>query len=253
MKILTLDIETSPHLSWHFRRFKENIPKRNTEEESRILCWAAKWYGQKTVHFASNFPREYGHFDARRHLVMLTRLWKLLDEADVVVGFNSKKFDVRRINFEFVKYGLEQPSPFDQIDLYVQHKKHFSTSSNRLEDVLDELGLERKLDNEGMPLWINTMHGRRSSHRDMKAYNIQDVRATEDLYTHIRGWISSHPNWGLFVDDDNPICPNCGSDHMNRHKVRRTRVRQYVQYQCQSCGHYARGRKSVESGEGVLT
>jgi DNA polymerase elongation subunit (family B) len=252
MKILTLDIETSPHLSWHFRRFKENIPKRNTEIESRMLCWAAKWYGQKTVHFAANFPKELHEFNEAGHVKMLTRLWKLLDEADVVVGFNSKKFDVRRIQFEFVKYGLEQPSPFDQVDLYLEHKKNFATSSNRLEDVLEELGLERKLDNEGMPLWINTMHGVAEARKNMKLYNKQDVVATEDLYTHIRGWIASHPNWGLFVNDDEPICPNCGSEHMNRHKIRRTRVRRYVQYQCQDCGHYARGRKSEGSGDGVL-
>lgn len=245
MKILIVDIETSPHLSYHFGRWNQNIPRKHTKKESRIICWAAKWYDKKRVHFASVWGTDRED--------MLSKLWSLMDAADVVVGFNSKKFDVKRINSEFLRQGWARPSPYDQVDLIQQVRKNFSFSSNRLDDVLTELGMENKQSNKGMDLWIEVMEGVKKSRAEMRSYNIQDVAVTEELYTRIRGWIDNHPNWGLFVNDDDPICPTCGSKHVIQHKKRRTRTRAYVQYQCQDCGGYARGRKSLKSGEGVLT
>jgi len=245
MKILLLDIETSPHLSWHFQRRKVTIPRKHTEQESRIICWAAKWYGQKTIHCRAAWDESFEE--------MMERLWALMDEADVIVGFNSKKFDVRRINSEFLRMGISQPSPYDQVDLYREITKHFAFSANRLDDILEELGMETKYSNSGMDLWVNVMHGDVSARAEMKRYNKQDVKVTEELYDRIKGWITTHPNWGLFIDDENPVCTNCGSSHVIKHKERRTRTRRYTQYQCQDCGAYARGRKSIPVTQGVLT
>jgi len=246
VKILIVDIETSPHLSWHFGRWKQNIPRKHTVKESRMLCFAAKWYGQKKVHFKSAWT--HGQEP------MLKSLWDLMDEADVVMGYNSKKFDVKRINSEFIRLGWEQPSPYEQIDLLLQVRKHFALSSNKLDDVLTELGLENKQSNSGFSLWMDVMAGVRSARTEMKLYNIQDVKVTEDLYENIKGWISPHPNWGLFINDDDPTCMNCKSKNVVKHKVRRTKVRVYQQYHCNDCGAYARGRKSLENpNEGVLT
>lgn len=246
MKILIVDIETSPHLSWHWGRWKQNIPHKQTVKESRLLCWAAKWYGQKRVYFNSSWThgKEF----------MLRTLWELMDEADVVMGYNSKKFDVKRINSEFIRMGWEQPSPYEQIDLLLQVRKHFGLSSNKLDDVLSELGLENKQSNSGFDLWIDVMDGKRKAQAEMKSYNMQDVRVTEDLYENIKGWITPHPNWGLFINDDDPVCITCGSQNVVKHKVRRTKVRVYQQYHCNDCGAYARGRKSLTTAaEGVLT
>lgn len=138
--------------------------------------------------------------------------------------------------------------------MLLQVRKHFGLSSNKLDDVLTELGLENKQSNSGFDLWMDVMAGVRKARTEMKTYNIQDVKVTEDLYENIKGWISPHPNWGLFINDDEPVCITCGSSDVKPHKVRRTRTRVYRQYHCQSCGAYARGRKSLETpNEGVLT
>jgi len=254
MKILTLDIETSPHLSFHWRRWQENIPRQNTIAESQILCWAAKWHGEKPVTFMSEWDHGFEE--------MMGGMWAMLDEADVVIGFNSDKFDIKRINSEFLRLGWGAPSPYMKIDLFKQTKKHFAFSSNRLKDLLKELGLSPKLeDNANMQLWMGVVYEKRKSdRRRMKNYNIQDVRSTEELYDYMLGWIDPHPNWGLFVDDvnnpDNPVCPNCGGRHLHRHKVRCTRVKTYQQWYCTDCGKYSRGRKSLKKGkddQGVLT
>lgn len=254
MKILVVDIETSPHISVHFGRWNQNITKEHTLEESRVICWAAKWLGQKKVKFMSEW--DHGSFD------MLEGIYDMLDEADVVVGFNSRKFDVKRLNTEFVKRGWTPPSPYDQIDLLAQVKKNFAFSSNRLKHLLKELDLSPKLeDNVNMKLWVDVVvHGDKRARKLMKAYNIQDVDSTEELYEWMLGWIHPHTNWALFVNDvddpENPVCPNCGGRHMVKHKTRTTRVRKYQQWHCQDCGKYSRGRKNlgvIGTDNGILT
>jgi len=242
MRILTFDIETSPHLSFHWRRWQENIPAANTIEESQVLCWAAKWADENKVMFMSEWN---DGFEA-----MMQGIWDLLDEADVVVGFNSQKFDVKRVNAEFLRMGWEAPSPFQQVDLFLQTKKHFAFSSNRLKDLLKELGLSPKLeDNANMALWMDVVWGKKKGAQNrMAAYCKQDVRSTEEFYNYMLGWISPHPNWGLFVNDTkhgDKVCPNCGSTHIKVHKRRYTKVNAYNQYKCGDCGTYARGRKTL--------
>jgi hypothetical protein len=39
-------------------------------------------------------------------------MWKLLDRADVVVGHNADKFDVRKGNARFIAHGLPPPPPY---------------------------------------------------------------------------------------------------------------------------------------------
>ena len=53
MKILILDIETSPHTGFHWGLFQQNISIGQLIESSTVLCWAAKWLGEKKVHFSS--------------------------------------------------------------------------------------------------------------------------------------------------------------------------------------------------------
>ena len=242
MKILTLDIETSPHISCHWGRWQENIPKEFTLEESHTICWAAKWYGKSKLEFSSEWDDGFE--------TMMGRMWDLLDEADVVVGFNSNKFDIKKINTEFMRLGWEPPSPFAKVDLLLQVKKHFNFSSNRLKHLLKELGLSPKLeDNGNMNLWIDVcVYKKRAAQNRMRAYNKQDVASTEEFYEYMLPWIQPHPNWGTFVNDiknTNPTCPNCGSQHLHKHKVRHTLTRVYQQYKCQDCGKYSRGKKNI--------
>jgi hypothetical protein len=182
---------------------------------------------------------------------MIEGMYDLLNEADVIVGFNSDKFDVKRLNAEFIERGWAPPSPYDKIDLFKQAKKHFAWSSNRLKDILKRLELTPKLeDTIDMELWIDCCYWKDSAAQNrMKKYNKQDVRSTEELYEWLLGWIEPHPNWALFADDvtdpDKPVCPNCGGTHLHKVKVRRTRVRSYQQWHCQDCGKYSRGRKNL--------
>ena len=53
MKTLLLDIETAPNLAYVWGIWEQNISTGQIVDSSYILCWAAKWLGEKEVMFDS--------------------------------------------------------------------------------------------------------------------------------------------------------------------------------------------------------
>ena len=52
-RILTLDIETSPHDAWSFNVWKTNILPMHIKEPTKMLTWAAKFHGEKKIYYRS--------------------------------------------------------------------------------------------------------------------------------------------------------------------------------------------------------
>ena len=140
-------------------------------------------------------------------------------------------------------------------DLLSEMRKNFKFASNKLEWTSIQMGYEGKIQNRGFQLWLDCMNGDVSAWREMKSYNVQDVRLLEDMYDALLPWIKNHPNWGLYVDaDKNRICTNCGSSKVKKNGFERTRVRTYRRYRCLRCGNPLRGRTQFhKTAKGVLT
>ncbi len=51
--VLLFDIETSPNLAYVWRTFKEYIAPEQMIEETKVICWSAKWLGDDHVMFDS--------------------------------------------------------------------------------------------------------------------------------------------------------------------------------------------------------
>ena len=149
---------------------------------------------------------------------MLSQIWELLDEADAVVHYNGTNFDVPTLNRDFLLHGMEPPTPYHQIDLLQTVRKRFRFVSNKLEYVAKALGIGEKVKHEGHSLWVRCMNDDPDAWADMETYNRQDTHLLEDLYVKLLPWINNHPNHGLYVEEDRPVCTNCGSDtrqHIN--------------------------------------
>lgn len=237
MKLLALDIETRPALAFVWRVFKENVGVDQIVDPGGVISYAAKWIGEDGVEFKSDYHDG--------HKKMVKGLWKLLDEADVVIHFNGKRFDIPHIQREFVEAGLLPTSPFKQIDLLQTVKTQFRFLSNKLAHVSVQLGLEGKVEHEGFLLWLKCMDGDEDAWGRMKEYNIQDTILLEDAYNILRPWIKAHPNTA--IEEDMDACPKCGSDHLQARGWAYTRQSKFRRYQCQDCGSWLRGtsRKSI--------
>lgn len=239
-KILHLDIETSPHIVYCWGLFKENISTKQVIEASRTICYAAKWHKKKDVLFDSlNYSSEEE---------MIEGIWSLLDEADVVVHWNGKRFDMPTLNKEFMRFGFEPPSPYKQIDLLHVARREFKFASNKLDYVAQSLGLGAKVKHVGFELWVGCLQDDPKSWRTMERYNIMDVRLLEKLYYQFLPWIKDHPNYALYTDPKRPCCPNCGSGVQSR-GVEHTKTMSYRRYQCTKCGTWSRGRTNVSTDQ----
>lgn len=230
MKILALDIETRPALAYVWKVWDENIGVDQIVDPGGVIAFAASWIGETEVEFRSDFHDG--------HKKMVKRLWKLLDEADVVLHFNGKRFDVPWVQREFVEAGLLPTSPFKQIDLLETIKRQFRFLSNKLAHVAPQLGLEGKVENEGFKLWLKCMEGDEDAWNRMREYNIRDTTLLEDAYMILRPWIKNHPS--IAIENGLDACPKCGSEQLQARGWAYTRQSKFRRYQCKECGSWVR-------------
>lgn len=233
MKILAIDIETSPNVVYTWGLFDQNVGLNQVISQTEVMCFAAKWLGQRKIHFYST------HHDGKAEMVQAAH--DLLSEADVVMHYNGKQFDTKHLHREFLEAGLGPPEPFVELDLLTVVRSKFRFTSHKLQNITVQLGLEGKVAHSGFDLWRRCLDGDESAWRKMKAYNRQDVVLLEELYDMLRPWINNHPNHNLY--DGRGGCPSCGSMSLVKRGVRRTSVSTFQRFHCQSCGAYSRSTK----------
>lgn len=230
MRILTLDIETSPNEAFVWGLFNENIPLARLRASGYTLCWAAKWYGEKEVMFDSIYKSG--------EQKMLKRIHKLMEEADAIVHYNGTRFDVPTLNREFIIHGMLPPAPSKQIDLLRTARSQFRFVSNKLEYVVEALGIGKKT-SVAFEDWVKCLEGDPKAWAKMEKYNKQDVRLTEKLYDEFKPWIKNHPNHSLY-GTEGLVCPNCGGHHHQRRGYTYTKAGKYQRLQCTDCGAWFR-------------
>lgn len=238
MKVLTLDIETSPHEGYSFQVWQTNIAPNQMIQPTCILSFAAKWKGDKQSEIIYRTC-----FDEDMH----ETLHRLLDEADLIVTYNGDKFDLRHIKREFVERGFFPPRPAPSVDLLKVVKKHFAFPHNRLDYVAQRLLGETKLETGGFELWPAFMRQEPQALKLMQRYNKKDTVLTEKLYLKLMPWIMNHPyvgGGGVVIEDGEIIytCPACESTRIRRDH-RRTRCFAIRSNQCKSCGTWFDGKR----------
>lgn len=236
--ILLLDIENAPNLAHVWKIWDENIGLSQLLEESYILSFAAKWYGEEFIYFDSL------HHNSKRH--MMKGIHTLMNSADVIVHYNGNRHDIPHLNRSFLEEHFAPPSPSKQIDLLTTVKNRFKFPSNKLEYVVKALGLGEKVRNvEGHVLWRKCMADDAAAWQQMKKYNIHDVVLLERLYTYLRPWIKNHPNLGVYQANA-LVCPVCAGTHYTERATTVTKDRVYKQYQCKTgtCRAWFRDTKS---------
>lgn len=236
MKILLLDIESSPNTAHVWGLWQQNVSLNQLMESSYVLCYAAKWLGEKEMFFDSvhqSKPKK-----------MLKGIHALLNDADAVIHYNGSKFDIPTLNKEFLLHRLNPPAPYKQIDLLRTVRSNFRFPSNKLDYVAQRLGLGKKQEHEGHELWVKCMNGDKEAWKRMEKYNVQDVVLLESLYNSLLPWISNHPNQNLW--DDRGVCPTCGETKLEKNGTRITTTGTYQRYKCKCCGTWSQGTKLLK-------
>lgn len=205
------------------------VPLERLIKPGRMICWAAKWH-RGAMHAA----------DERKGTdKMLTPLHDLLNEADAVVTFNGDKFDLPKINGEFIAADMPPVKPIPSIDLR-RTTKQLGYISGKLQFVSGHLGIGQKIDTGGFKLWRDVMDGDAKAWAKMVRYNKQDVYLLERLYTRILPYIKTHPT--LYVGHG--ACKVCGAKKLHRRGTRFTKVMEIERLHCTACNSWADGKRT---------
>ena len=241
--ILVLDIETSPIISYTWGLFDQDVGLNQIVEDWHLLSYSAKILGSKKVYYADQSKARKLSDDKN----LLKGLWKLLNEADVVIGQNSVAFDIKKIKARMIIHGMKPPSGFKQIDTLRIAKKHFGFTSNKLEYLSTKLCPKHKKSTHkrfsGFDLWKQCMAGNKKAWAEMKRYNIQDVLATEELYLKLQPYDNSY-NPNVYLDTNDTVCA-CGSKKFQRNGFAYTSMGKYQRYSCADCGAEVRERTNL--------
>lgn len=238
--ILILDIETSPLLAyvWQTQVWNARVPHDFVATEWFMLTWAAKWLFDDTIMSDKLTKQEVLNEDDSR---ITKSIWKLLDEADIVITHNGKKFDIPNLNTRFLFNNMKPTSPYRQIDTKIVASREFGFTHNSLTAIGEVLGLGSKIDTD-FELWKACIHGNDKALKDMETYNKQDVKLLEDVYLELLPWIRSHPNIGVFMESGISVCANCGDDNIKENGFYYTNVSKFQAYECNNCGAVSRSR-----------
>lgn len=247
-RILLLDVETAPLLANVWGMFKQNVGLNQLEAHSYMLTWAAKWLGEDGVMAASlpDYPGyEIGSEDDK---ALVSDLRDLMDQADIIIAHNLRGFDKKVINTRILINGIKPPKPYKTIDTLDIAKSQFKFTSNKLDGIAIQLGLQRKLATGGFELWRGCMTGNPDSWNKMVDYNIQDVLVLEEVYLKLRAWDNRHPNVAIYGENDRIRCTCCGSDKLTpTDGMAYTGVSAFAVWSCDDCGKYVRSRKNTLS------
>jgi DNA polymerase elongation subunit (family B) len=259
LKRLVIDIETSAHLLSTWGLFNQNIGINQIEDPTRMLSFAAKWVDNPRVAFYSEF--HHGR-DA-----MVEAAFDLVSEADAIIHYNGKGFDMKHLNREFVEHDvrlaqaqkifpeqpgvfeprmLGRPSPYHHIDMLSVVRANFKLASNKLDYVAGPnfLNIGNKVKHPGFNLWRACMEGNAKAWSLMRRYNKGDVVLTEEVYRRLLPWIDGHPNMQLYTGEQG-VCPQCGSSRIQKRGTRKTLLGEYQQIWCRDCGSWGRNGKSL--------
>lgn len=241
-KVLIFDVETS-YLETNIKHWNSHtqdyIPHdKMTIKEWSILTFSAKWLGKSKVIYVDTSKNK----DYRDDKNVVLALRDLLDESDIIITKNGKRFDEKMFNARCVKHGISPPSPYKHIDTEQILRRKFKLVSYSLDYACEFFNTKHKKlkhgNFPGMKLWEECIKGNKKAWAEMKKYNIWDILSTEDLYNVIQAWDNTAPDFNLYKNDNSLITCNCGSSSFQRRGYNTTKTGKHPRLQCKKCGKW---------------
>lgn len=245
-KILVYDVERSTMdlliRTYDLKNHQRYFNHRDIVRDWVMLGAAWKFLGDDKISCVS-----VSHRDPFNDYEPVKRLHAALSSADVLIGHNADRFDIRVFNTRAIMYDLPPIEKKLQIDTLKLSRKYFYFSSNSLSFICNRLDLGGK---DEQPDWEAILAGDKHALAFMRDYNRNDVILTEKLYLRIRGYHHTHPDISSVTRDIEGCaiikCPRCDSadviKYSRRAVIRAGQAAGYKQrYLCKDCNYTFRG------------
>lgn len=211
-KLLVLDIETSPHTAYVWKLFDENVGLNQLVEPSRLIAAGWRWLDDPASE--CQYRDVWPHYSPVARRSAVRAIHAAMSKADAYITFNGTRFDLPRLNGEFLLAGLPPLPKKAHIDVY-RTIRGLGLASGKLEYVAPLLGVGKK-GKVDFALWRAFMERDPTARDKMRRYNIRDVNVLARLFTKVRPYVK------IPRLHDRPACPDCGGQHAEHRGHRKT-------------------------------
>src|SRR3990167_5210765 len=163
-KLLYFDIESTPIAVELWSTGKQYVSADRIKRDWMVLSWAAKWVCSASMYSYVLRPQEVKNHDDKR---LVVALWQMFNEADIIIGHNADRFDVKRMNWRFMMHGMKPPRPYRTVDTLKVARSTFGASGNNMDYLSKQLGLGEKLEMHFAD-WDACMAGKPDALRKMR-------------------------------------------------------------------------------------
>jgi len=249
-RIMHLDIETSPIISYTWGRWDQNISMNQVVQDWFIMAFCADIDG--VIHYRDQRDSDPLNND----LDLCKKLHELLSSVEIVYGWNLNKFDLKKINARFFFHKLPPITTYRSIDGLLVLRNKMSLTSNKLDDVAKLLGLEGKLKSNEFPgqeLWNECLKRNPAAWDSMRAYNVQDVKILKDVMEFVDPW-HSKINFGVFEHGSKCSCGSMEFTLLELPIV--TNSGKFAAYRCDDCSRVLKDKTNLlhpETRKSLLT
>lgn len=238
-RILFFDIETAPITGYTWGTYEQSVIK--VLKDWFVLSYAARFDGDDR-HFY--LDQRYAN-PIEDDFQLLCGIHHLISEADYLVGHNSMKFDVKKLNARFIKHGLEPLNHYQQIDTLRIARKHFAFTSNKLSDLAKFLDCDIHKSSHakfpGFSMWDECMKGNQEAFQEMESYNKTDVDVLIEVYRKLVKW---EPSINFQAFHYAPTC-SCGNTKFFKDGFKYTRQGKFQVRRCSECSKTFTEKKNL--------
>lgn len=181
----------------HYNCFLKDHPKKErigildietTGLEPRysfMLTYCIKVKGSNHVYKGRISPKD---ITSRKYdKILIKQCINDIKKFDLIIGYYSSRFDIPYLRTRAVGYNIPFPlyKELNHKDLYFLVRSKFKFASRRLGVVCDFFDIPSKNHPMKPAIWRDALSGRKRAIDYVLRHNIEDVKATEELYNKI--------------------------------------------------------------------
>lgn len=180
IKVVGFDLETSPSKFWGWGTGEQYVGYNQLVEDTETKLITAQYKNyvldKKSKYLEWSWDNQGGDDST-----VVTEIVKILNDADIVVGQNSKAFDYKVLQ-ERAKVLRLPPVNIDfMIDTLTSSRTSFKSMSHKLDYRSKQYGLGGKHKMEFQD-WIDIVEGKATPHKKMIPYGLKDNDDTETMF-----------------------------------------------------------------------
>lgn len=199
-----------------------------------VLCIGWKWLGEKKVSVPAITDYKGWKKEPWNDKRLIQDFAKVMEEADVWVTYNGKRFDVPYIQAKLLIHGLTVLPNTPHVDLYQVVRHAIVLSRKSLANVAKNLKLKAEKTPVEGDHWLRAMCGNEKSIKYVVDHCIADVLLLEEAYHRLKPLVRQHP---IVVRGN--TCRSCGSKKVQKRGQYRTTKKLKQRTRCMDCGAWA--------------